>query len=487
MKVFVCNKCGYNEEIDDNQEISYCPNCGFLDEFNISDSALADNEIDAIIDSVLEDVLEVSNSKIINRNEIDKFLEISSDNPLINRNEEKCSNCGLCKRICEKAANLTYNLNETDKPLCINCGHCVINCPTGALSFKTNYKEVKSIIDKNEKIVVALVDPTTYLSLNKDLSYEKKMVTALRNVGFDFVFNTGFASDVKVLEDVTEFAERLKNKAMLPMITSSCPAWINYANIYHKELLNNISTSKTSSQIHSSLIKTYFCEEKGFDPSKIVTVSITTCTAKSELEPDKYMVDYNLTLNELLMLFREEEIDIDSLEEKEYDTMLSENSGSSYLLGVVGGESEAFSRTFYRIMSKTNLNKENMIIKELRNVDGIKDASIQVGEDKLRIAVVEGLVNFEKLLINKRYKRYHYIEVMTCKNGCIGGAGNIFNIEKQVLNDRKVSIYTADEEKNIRCAHDNAELKVLYRKYLKKPLNEKCKEILHNTYVDTNN
>ena len=491
MKTYVCSKCGYTTSINDNEEFQACPSCGFLDEYNMNDSLLADNEIDAIIDSIIEDAFEEKENKIINKDESEKYLIIDEGNKIINRISDKCINCGQCKKVCEKIANLKYDLNKDDKPLCINCGQCIVNCPSNALIFKDNYREVKQIINLNEKIVVALVDPTCYLSLeagsNEDVNYEKKFVSALRRIGFDYVFNSGFASDLKILEEVTEFAERLKSKQLLPMFTSSCPSWVEYVKLYHPEIISNISTCKDSEEIHSALIKSYFCEDKGFEPSKIVTVSITTCTAKNIIDKnDKYALDYNLTLNEIMEMCKEEEIIIKDLEDKDYDPNLSENSGASLLLGTLGGECESFTRTLYRIMSKSNLNKDSISIKGLRNIDGIKEASIQVGDYKFRVAIVDGLVNLEKIIANDAYKKYHYVEVMTCKSGCINGSGEPFTYDISEVVDRKNVIYNEDENKKIRCAHDNAELKALFRNFLGKPLSEKCLELFHKGYKKNN-
>ena len=196
----------------------------------------SDNEIDAIIDSVLEEVFEENNSKIINTNEKQKSITISDNNKIISKNNDKCINCGQCRKTCEKVANIKYNLNECKNPICTLCGACVLNCPSNALSFKQSYKEVKRIINKNEKIVVAIVDPSVYEYLYdfiKDKDVERIFVGALKEIGFDYVFNGAFANDLKTLEEVTEFAERLKNKQLIPMITGGCPSWIDYAQIYH--------------------------------------------------------------------------------------------------------------------------------------------------------------------------------------------------------------------------------------------------------------
>ena len=479
MKTYICSNCGYTCEALET-DVFVCPNCGKREE----EYKKSDNEIDAIIDSVLEEVMEDVNSKIITTNEKQKSITIGSNNKIINKHEDKCINCGQCKKTCENVANLQYDLNKCKNPICTLCGACVLNCPSNALTFKQNYKEVKRIINLNEKIVVAIVSPSVYGYLYdfiKDKDVEKVFVGALKQLGFDYIFNEAFAEDLKVLEEVTEFAERLKNKQLLPMITSNCSSWINYACVYHPELLGNISTCKIPIQMHSSLIKTYFAKEKGFDSHKIVTVSIGNCTSIKNTSYDPLNVDYNIPLSELMMMFKEDEIDFNSVSKKDYDELLSEGSGASYITSISGGSSEAFVRTFYRIMKKTKLKNDEIDFVVLRKVNGIRSANIQIGEYKLRIAVVEGLVNLEKLVMNDKLKNYHYIEVMNCKNGCFGGSGRLIGSIEEIDKD---FIYEKDAKMSKRCSHDNKEIKNIYSNYLSKPLSEKCLEILHCGYKD---
>lgn len=479
MKTYRCKNCGEEIEVDDTVYF-VCPNCGYEEKNDET------NELDSIIDSVIEDILEEKKSKITSNN---KYIEISNDNSIISRNAEKCNSCGNCKKVCENIANITYDLNACKKPICTSCGACVLSCPTGALSFKQSYKEVKRIINLNEKIVVAIVDPSVYSYLFNIASsvndVETKLVGALKEVGFDYVFNGAFASDLNILEEVTEFAERIKNKQLVPMFTSSCPSWINYTQIYHPEILKNISSCKTPMQMHSAIIKDYFSKEKGFEPSKIITVGISTCTSQKEDYNDKLNLDYSLTLYELTTLLKEEEISLDNVTPLNYDEMFSEGSGSAYLRSICGGESESFVRTFCRIMKKAKLKESELELYDLRDVKGIKETTIKVGDYPLRIAIVEGLVNFEKLMNNQRYRHYHIIEVMNCVGGCIGGSGRLYNENNINLNIDK--IYKKDKESAKRCAHDNKEIKSLYKNYLSKPLSAKCLETLHRGYLDKSN
>ncbi len=482
MKTYICSNCGYEVELIDG-DVLVCPNCGKKEEVYKK----SDNEIDAIIDSVLEDVLQENSNNIVNENEKDKSICIDDDNLIVGKVKDKCVNCGQCKKTCENVANIKYNMNECTKPICISCGSCVLNCPSNALYFKQNYEEVKRIIDLNEKIVVAIVDPGVYSYLStfiKKEDPEKVFVGSLKQVGFDYVFNGAFAGDLCILEEVTEFAERLKNKELLPMITSSCNSWVKYAEIYHPELLNNISTCKNKLQMHSALVKEFFAKEKGFDSSKIVTVSISNCTSIIDVEEEKNNLDYNITMSELSLLYKDCEIDFNSVQERDYDELLSEASGSAYLTGITGGESEAFVRTFYRIMKRAKLKNDEIDFVVLRNVNGIRDASIQIGDYRLRIAVVEGLKNFEKLLTSDKYKRYHFIEVMNCIGGCSMGSGRLVNIDEEV---DATKLYEKDYSCQSRCSHDNKDIKKVYTSFLGKPLSEKALETLHCAHNDNSN
>ncbi len=493
MKKFVCNNCGYivkTEEIDNS---FVCPICGA----NKNDfDEIYENEndnLDTIIDSIVEEAFEEP-SKIVNENVEDKRIKISEYNPSIMRINEKCINCGQCKKTCEKVVNISYDLNKCREPICIGCGQCILNCPTGALVPKYCYKEVKGLIDANEKIVIAITSPAVRVSIGEQFglssgeNLEGKLVASLKKLGFDYVFDTAFGADLTVLEEVAEFASRLSNHGPIPQFTSCCPAWVKYAEIYHPELLANISTCKSPIGMQCAIIKSYFCETKGFDPNKIVTVAITPCTAK-KMEAKEYTanIDYVMTVHELSLLLKEENIKLESLNNEKYDDLLGESSGSGVMFGTTGGVCEAVVRTLNRIMTGKNLKKDELVFENLREYKGIKDATITIDKYKLKVAVVEQLENLEELLKDNKYKKYHFIEVMNCKGGCVGGGGQplcpIKDLDKYRI-DRSKGLFEIDKEREIRCAHDNKELKQLYKNYLKKPLSEKSYKLLHTSYSD---
>ena len=495
MKTYVCKKCGYIENKEINE--SYvCPKCSApSSEFNEIED-VSSSEINAIIDSVVEDAMEIKNSKIINDKDEEKSIRISQYNHCIARIPEKCINCGQCKKTCENIVNLRYDLNKCNEPICLGCGQCILNCPTGALIPKYEYKEVKNIIDLNEKIVVAIISPAVRVSIGEAFglepgeNMEKKLVAGLKKLGFDYVFDTAFGADLTIMEEVAEFINRLKEKKNLPQFSSCCPSWVRYAEIYHPELLDNISTCKSPIGMQCAIIKSYFCDTKGFDSSKIDTVAITPCTAK-KLEAKEYTlnIDHVLTASELAILFKEENIKLNEIEEQEFDLMLGESSGGGVIFGNTGGVSESLIRTLYRIMTNKNLNS-NITFDNLRGFDGIKACTIKINKISLKIAVVQQMENLEKLLENDKYKSFHFIEVMNCKGGCIGGGGQpLCPIPKMdsFRQKRNEGLYQIDKNRKIRNAHDNDELKLLYKDYLKKPMSEISEKLLHTSFSDKSN
>ena len=499
MKKNICNKCGYIEEKEELEEGYICPICSSpREEFSLfEEKNISAEEINAVIDSVVDNIIENNNDKIINEVEEDKRIKISDSNNCIMRIMEKCINCGQCKKTCENIVNLKYDLNKCKEPICLGCGQCILNCPTGALVPKYEYREVKSILDANEKIVVAIISPAVRVSIGEafgmepGINNEKKLVTALKNLGFDYVFDTAFGADLTILEEVAEFAKRLKDKENIPQFTSCCPSWVKYAEIYHPELLPHISTCKSPIGMQCAIIKDYFAEKKGFDPNKIVTVAITPCTSK-KMEAKEYTlnIDHVVTASELAILLHEEGIKLDELEEHNFDNMLGDSSGSGVMFGTTGGVCESVVRTLHRIMLNKNLDENDLVFENLRDYEGIKEATIQIGRYKLRVAVVQQMSNLEKLLENNQYKNYHFIEVMNCKGGCVGGGGQpLSQIPKmdEIKRKRSEGLFDIDKKRTVRCAHDNEELKELYKEYLKSPLGEISERILHTSFSDKSN
>ncbi len=488
MNKYKC-KCGFEIETDNLNKDYICPKCSRSSEEFEEVDKLVD-----VIDSLLQEVSEKEQQKIINEDIEDKRVKIDPYNPAIVRISEKCINCGQCKKTCENIVNLKYDLNKCKKPICLGCGQCLLNCPTGAIIPRYCYQEVKRTIALNDKIVVGIIAPAVRVALGEafDLksgdNVEKKIVTALKKLGFDYVFDVSFGADLTIMEEVTEFAKRLKDGLALPQFSSCCPAWVKYAEIYHPELLDNISTCKSPIGMQCSMIKSYFAELKKFDSSKIVTVAVAPCTAK-KMEAKEYTpnIDYVLTTSELAIYLKEEEINLSNLKDTEYDSILGDSSGAGVIFGNTGGVTESAIRTLYRMLTNTNLKKEDLNFTDLRGFKGIKEATVKINKYVIKVAVVQQMENLESILINDYYKKFHFIEVMNCKGGCIGGGGQpLCAIPKldEIKKQRAEGLYKIDQKRTNKFAHNNKELKNLYKNYLKNPMGEKSMKLLHTTFND---
>ena len=495
MKTYICRNCGHIENTDNLEKDFVCPKCGGLsNQFDMIENQIGEDEIDAIIDSVIEDANDIDNATIVNNIDEERSIKISNNNSVIEKIQDKCINCGLCRKTCEKIVNIKYDLSICKEPICIGCGQCILSCPSSSIISKTDYKEIKEIIDLNEKIVIAILSPGVTASLNEILKIdeekynEKKVISSLKKLGFDFVFDESFGNDLLIVEETAELIERIKNKKNLPLFTSSCPSWVKYCEIYHPELLNNLSSCKSPIDMQCTCIKNYFCSKKGFDPAKIVCVLITPCTGrKMEIKEYNSSLDYAITVPELGLLIKDENIKVDSLEEREFDKIVGVGSGCGSGFSVSGGQSESIIRTLYRIMSKKNISKKADVFDGLKESKGIKEATIIINRSKINVAVIEQMENLETILRDNYYKNYHLIEVMNCNSGCIGGGGqpitNLDDITKCKEN-RKKYISKIDKIKEFGCAHENDEVKDLYKEFLEKPLSEKAISNLHRQFKD---
>lgn len=495
---YICNKCGYIEEKKELSDDYKCLMCNATkDNFNKIEEDITDIGLDSIIESVVEETTQLEESKIINDQLEDKKIHISEYNNCIARINEKCINCGQCKKTCENTVGLQYDLNKCKEPICLGCGQCILKCPTGALIPKYSYKDVKNILDTNEKIVVAIIAPAVRVSIGEAFGMqpgentENKLVTSLKKLGFDYIFDTAFGADLTIVEEVEEFTQRLNNKGPFPQFTSCCPAWIKYAEIYHPELLDNLSTCKSPIGMQCAMIKSYFSETKGFDPNKIVTVAITPCTSK-KMEAKEYTlnIDYVITASELAILLKEEEIDLSDLEETQYDSIMGVSSETGVIFGSTGGVTESLIKALYKLKTKKNINENEINFNSIRGFEGIRETKININGKIINIAIVQQMENLEKILENNTYKKYHFIEVMNCKGGCIGGGGQpLCAIPKleEIKQKRSEGLYKIGKSRSSKCAYDNKEIKMLYRNYLKRPCLEISKNQLHTSYSDKSN
>lgn len=471
MKKYKCQICGQIIEIEDISALDKCLICGagveFLEEVESSDS------------------LEVK--------DIEGPIPISSENPAIERIEDKCIKCGLCSKVCQQKVGVKYNPLKTDNPVCINCGQCIINCPVGAISPKYCYKKVMDYIHDTEKIVICYTAPAVRVALGEEFgipgNVEGKMVNALRKIGFNYVFDVSFGADLTIMEEATELIEKIKSNEKLPQFTSCCPSWVKYVEMYHPELINNLSTCKSPIGMQGSIIKNYFSEMMLIPKDKIITVAITPCTAKkAEIKRDKFNdTDFVITTSEAAMLIREEEIDFCSLGDSDYDKIMERGSGSGIIFGSSGGVMEAALRTSYKFITGDNPPDRLLNLSEVRGYDNVKSSTIEIGDIKLKVLVVFGMTNIEKIISSGEYKNYDFIEVMNCPGGCVGGGGQplgVISRQKQTIEARSKSLYDEDKDLKIRNCYDNPDIIDLYKSYLHHPMSDEAIKLLHTSYKD---
>ena len=393
-------------------------------------------------------------------------IEVKKDNICLNRIEERCINCGMCLKTCQ-------SINNFDND-CINCGACILTCPTGALTPKYDYQNVLNYINDTDYTVVVFTAPAVRVAIGDAFGFapgeflEGKMVSALKEIGFDYVFDTTFGADLTIMEEANELITRVKNKN-LPMFTSCCPSWVLYAEKYHPEIIKNLSTCKSPIAMQGAMIKTYFAEMYEIPKEKIISVSLTPCISKKyerSLYPD---TDFVITTSELILMIQELGIDFKNLTDKEFDKLLGKGSGGGLIFGVSGGVMESILRTAYYMINKEKAPKDFYEFKAIRGEKDIKDAVVDMGEFNLKIAVVNKVStvtsNFDKLLT------YDFIEVMSCPGGCIGGGGQPLVAIKDlslIREKRIASMYQNDADLKIKESYMNPEIRDAYDCYINK-------------------
>ncbi|MFT4309710.1 MAG: [FeFe] hydrogenase, group A [Candidatus Woesearchaeota archaeon] len=419
------------------------------------------------------------------------------------RNDNICINCGRCVLTCadiqgiyaidfRKRAHYEHvapysNRNLAEVP-CIKCGQCIMNCPVGAISERSHIKEVEEALDDPNKHVVAQTAPSVRAALGEIFGLEAgtlvtgKMVSSLRKCGFDKVFDVNLGADITIMEEASEFLKRVKEGGTLPMITTCCPGWILMMEHFYPELLPHMSTCKSPHEMLGMLIKTYYAEKSGINPKDIIVVSIMPCTAKKfestrpELETG---VDYVLTTRELGRLIKKKKIEFNILKDEDFDNPLGIATGAAAIFGASGGVMEAALRTAYEFATGKSVTK--LEFEQIRGVAGIKEGSIMIGDDEIRFACASGGANIKELL--KKKDDYHFIEMMACPSGCIGGGGQPLYKDNNVLLKRAQALYQHDKDLPLRKSHENPIVKELYNDYLGEPLSEKAERLLHTTYT----
>lgn len=444
--------------------------------------------------------------------------EIDDISPSIVRDFSKCILCRRCVATCKNVQKIgaidcvnrgfescistvgNKSLNDVN---CTFCGQCIQSCPTGALHEKETIDEVWDKLKDPEAYVVVQTAPAVRAALGEEFGMDigtnatGKMVTALKRLGFDKVFDTNTGADFTIMEEANEFIERFSNKdTVLPMITSCSPGWIRYIEMNYPELLPHLSTCKSPHQMFGALIKTYFAEKEGIDPSKIYVVSVMPCIAKKFERTREGMeneglsdVDNVITTRELARMIKQANIEFTKLEDTEFDSPMGEATGAAVIFGTTGGVMEAALRTAQDILTGKDLDKIDFV--SVRGGEGIKKAKIKIADTEIKVVAASGLANAQKILeeIKSGKADYQFVEIMACPGGCVMGGGQPIKNSKtraevDVRTLRANCLYSIDEQSTIRKSHENPVIKKIYKEFLKKPGSEISHKLLHTHYIE---
>ncbi len=464
----------------------------------------------------------------------DHNYTIDRSSPSFIKDDSKCIRCQRCVRTCSELQYISaisvankgshqkissFHNRPMSHVVCTNCGQCVNRCPTGALVEKTYIDQVWDAIYDPDKHVVVQTAPAVRVALGEDLGYDPgervtgKMVNALRQLGFNSVLDTDFSADLTIMEEGTELLVRLKKalvdgdkKISLPMFTSCSPGWIKFMEHKYPEFLPNLSTCKSPQQMFGALAKTYYAKKRNLDPSKIVSVSIMPCVAKKfeadrpEMRASGYKdVDYVLTTRELAVMIKQAGIDFRNLEDSNYDSIMGDSTGAAVIFGATGGVMEAALRTAYEIVTGREVPFGNLEITPVRGMEGVKEATIKIEGcvdawkflegAELKVAIAHGLINANKIMKLTREGKapYHFVEIMACPGGCIGGGGQPIPTNIKIREKRMKAIYAEDVHMVRRKSHENPDVIAIYNDFLEKPNSHKSHELLHTHYVERDN
>jgi NADP-reducing hydrogenase subunit HndD len=464
----------------------------------------------------------------------DHHYTIDRSSPSFIKDDSKCIHCQRCVRTCSQLQYISaisvankgaeqkissFHNRPMSHVVCTNCGQCVNRCPTGALVEKTYIDYVWDAIYDPDKHVVVQTAPAVRVALGEDLGYDPgervtgKMVNALKQLGFDSVLDTDFSADLTIMEEGTELLVRLKKalvdgdtKVSLPMFTSCSPGWIKFIEHKYPEFLHNLSTCKSPQQMFGALAKTYYAKKRGLDPSKIVSVSVMPCVAKKfeadrpEMRASGFKdIDYVLTTRELAVMIKQAGLDFRNLEPVHYDSIMGDSTGAAVIFGATGGVMEAALRTAYEIVTGREVPFKNLNITPVRGMDGVKEATVKIEgcvDDwkflegaELKVAIAHGLVNANQIMkeVKEGKSPYHFVEIMACPGGCIGGGGQPIPTSMEIRKNRMKAIYEEDEHMILRKSHENPDVIAIYKEFLDKPNSHKSHELLHTHYTERDN
>ncbi len=447
-----------------------------------------------------------------------KYKGRDESSPSITLDQSYCVNCGRCTYVCNEIQDVhalessergfdTFVGPTFNRPLesseCVKCGQCSAYCPVAAIYENDDSDAVWKALDDPELILVAQEAPAVRVALGEEFGYKPgtnvrgKMYTALRELGFKYVFDTNFGADLTIMEEAAEFVNVFKNHPdEFPVITSCCPSWVDFLEKFHSDMIPHFSSSKSPHQMVGTMVKTYWAEKMGFDPKKVFLVSVMPCTAKKyEIErmEDMYAsgekdVDVTITTRELARMLKTRGIDLAHLPDTDADNPLGEYSGAGTIFGATGGVMEAALRTAYFFITGKELPTPN--IDFVRGYKGIKTGTINIEGHEIRIAVASGLGNVVTVMNQLRDAKlkgeeppYHFVEVMACRGGCVGGGGQPYRSTNRIRLIRAKGLYKEDESLTRRESHNNQSIQKLYKEYLGKPNSAKAKKLLHTSYI----